>query len=330
MNLIPRKTLDITYLKRGGGFPEETIDLIDLTDVKLPRSIIKTLDNNYIFKFNDTNNQHEYGSKYLGKGALTAVYGISLIEQKPENKFKIPLKYKDDLILRIYENTEDELDIKPDIDIDGIDVYNDAQTKIINMWTTHKRLFPINIIDLFLYGAITLNGEYVGYYTITRKYFTDKKIKILDIKDKLTYLKNMYTFFKDLDENNYTYRDIKMANVGTDDELNFIVLDYDQYTILNEDEINNLKTEYTIRFTVGTYPPIYIIEQGSDFNYKLTYLGGLLDILLKIFDENLKGNSDYDEFIGIIDEYLYESDMDIRNDTLIYITPFSLKNGTDG
>ena len=39
-----------------------------------------------------------------------------------------------------------------------------------------KNLFGENIIDIFLYGEIIIDGRYLGYYTITREYMDDEKI----------------------------------------------------------------------------------------------------------------------------------------------------------
>ena len=168
--IIPRKTLQITNsVMPGGGYPEEAIEWINLNDSNINTFKLNTMDNNYKFKFSPDNKNIYNGAKYLGKGALTAVYKIRLESQTPINGYTIPDKYKDELILRIYDNNDIPVDTdydtykgKGDIEVGGEDTFNDSQSKFINMWTEHKQKFLENIIDIFMYGEILLNSNYLG------------------------------------------------------------------------------------------------------------------------------------------------------------------------
>ena len=223
MNLvIPRKNLVIKIRKSGGGTPEEIISNINLNDTNINNYDIENVpygDNaeKFSFRFTNENVAHpelsEYKRmknppKFLGKGAMTAVYTIKLEKQTSEI-YNIPSKYHDSLILRIYDNDLYNGEIGNQYNIGEIDENNDDQTKFINMWTTHKRLFPENIIDLFMYGEIIINDEYSGFYSITRKYLDHHKISTFNLETKVKYFKNLLLFLQKLIDNNYTYRDLE-------------------------------------------------------------------------------------------------------------------------
>ena len=329
---IPRKNLTI-HPNMTGGSPEEIIQDINLNDSNLENILISTLDNNYKFRFTKDNTQNYNGAKYLGKGALTAVYKIKLVSQVSINGYMISDKYKDELILRIYENRDiaEDTDLymyrgNPDIEVGGEDTYNDSQSQFINMWTEHKQLFPENIIDIFMYGEIMSNTKYMGYYTITRTYSDEKKLEELSLINKIKYLKKLLEFLLKLRHHGYTYRDLKFPNIGFDsisNEYNFIVLDYDNHTILKYPQVDKLKTDYTIEYTVGTYTPLYIFEQKENFEPDLMYVGGLLYTIKDLF-RNLM-NDNYISLITKLNNYIVPVDKHIREyitniDTLITFT----------
>jgi len=320
--IIPRKTLQITNsVMPGGGYPEEAIEWINLNDSNINTFKLNTMDNNYKFKFSPDNKNIYNGAKYLGKGALTAVYKIRLESQTPINGYTIPDKYKDELILRIYDNNDIPVDTdydtykgKGDVEIGGEDILNDSQSEFINLWTEHKQKFSENIIDIFMYGEILLDNFYLGYYTITRTYGDHKKIAKFPLIDKIKYLKKLLEFLMKLRHNGYTYRDLKFPNIGFDkvgDEYNFIVLDYDTVTIMTKDQIEELKQKESITYTVGTYTPLYIYDQGKDFEADLMYVGGLLYTIKDLFDD--LPNDNFTFLLGKLNAYLIPLDTLIRN-----------------
>jgi len=327
MNLIvPRKNLNISTpaVIVGGSYPTDVIDMINLNNLNIKTYKIRSMADEYIFKFSDTNvSETPKKSRYLGMGGLTAVYKIELESQNVANKYLIPDKYKQSLILRIYENlneanitTHIKPPIKPDIEIGNKDTYNDKQTKFVNMWMDHKNKFPENIIDLFMYGDITLNRDYIGYYTITRTYLNDKEIDNFTIKGKLNYPKKMFQFLEKIRDLGYTYRDMKYPNIGADkineDEYNFIILDYDTNTILTLAQVEDLKISESITYTVGTYPVFYIYEQHDKFNPTYMYLSGLLNIIVQIFNTNLNGQPSYNQFISDFNYFYRRTDNILR------------------
>jgi hypothetical protein len=315
--IIPRKTLKISKPMPGGGFPEEAIEWINLNDSNMKTLTLSTKDDTYKFKFSTENIKDYYGAKYLGKGALTAVYKIQLVSENPLNSYTLSdNKYKNELILRIYENIDVNITDynaysgKGDIEVGGEDNFADAQSKFINMWTEHKSLFPENIIDIFMYGEILLNNFYLGYYTITRTYDDETKIFNYPLNDKIKYLKELLQFLIKLREKGYTYRDLKFPNIGADkigDDYKFIVLDYDIYTILTYDQAEALKND-TITFAVGTYTPLYIFSQQEKFSPDLMYVGGLLYTVKELF----KNLSNFNSLLKKLNAYRKPLDKLIR------------------
>ena len=185
------------------------------------------------------------------------------------------------------------------------------------MWGTHKSMFPNNIIDLFLYGDILLDGNYLGYYTITRIYGDEKIIQNLDFNKRMLYLKNLYRFLIKLQDNGLTYRDLKIGNAGIDlGTLDYIVIDYDDVTIMNPENLSDLTKKTRIHYSIGTYAPIYILENikqiNIDMQYDLLYLYGLFDIIQYMFKKEdflekkyISGISRLFEFIKDIERICY-------------------------
>lgn len=305
--VIPRKTLTIKKeeIKGGvcGNFPQSVIIDIPLKFTNENEYIINDKTDKTRFRFHNNSKAFINDNIYFGCGTFSAIYSIKVDKSTPEIKSLIPDKYKDKLILRIYQNSSSDKP-KNDLEIGDVDVYNDLQSNFIKNWMIHKKLFPENIIDVYLYGDIQLQsmyGErYIGYYTITRQYIVEDEIKKFTLHNKMSYLKNTITFLKKLEENNLTYRDMKFENSGSDSNYNFIVIDYDVDTIINEDKIKILSKENNLGYSIGTYPFTYLIMDDQKYNYKYIYLTGLLDIVTELFLSNLSDKTIYDEIRKIL------------------------------
>jgi hypothetical protein len=336
----------------GGDFPTQVIKDINLTNTNIHNYLIENEitdahKDKYSFKFSKDNGQYlknsddkfaddEFGDvdvrhlpKYLGKGAMTAVYKIELVNQKSDN-YKIPDKYKDQLILRIFDNDLFNGTIGNQYNVGEIDENRDDQTSFINMWMTQKQLFQENIIDFFMYGEIKLNDKYLGFYTITRTYLDNNIIEKFDIITKLKYFKNMLLFLQKLIDNNYTYRDLKFANVGAElinGEYKFIVLDYDKYTILNQAELEFIKKEFSLQFAVGTYTPYYIFEQGKNFSYDYMFVGGLIYTIMDLFYNDISINRNFTDLYLHYNNYIGDDDEPGINQLISeYIIAFDANN----
>lgn len=326
MNItIPRKNLVIKTQMLGGNFPVKTIKNINLTTSNIHHFLIENIPNDinkdkYSFKFSEDNTQYlelnvedELLGKsilsqprYLGKGGITAVYKIELSDQQTAN-YKIPDRYKNQLILRIFRNDYYSGLIGTEYNVGEIDANNDEQTSFINMWIKQKQLFPENIIDFYMYGEIKLNDKYLGFYTITKTYLDYNIIKKFDIITRIKYLKNMLVFLQKVIANKYTYRDFKFANIGAelvDGEYKFIVLDYDNYTIITEANFELIKRKFSVRFAVGTYIPYYIIEQEYNISYEYIFASGLLYTIIDIFFDDIRKNPNFTGYYLKYNEYV--------------------------
>jgi len=299
---IPRKTLIIKKeeIKGGdcGSFPQRVIIDIPLRFPNENSYIISDKDNKIRFKFHENSKAFINDHIYFGCGTFTTIYSIKLNDFSPDYFGLIPDKYKDNLILRIYQNPSTDKP-KNDVNMGDVDTNNDLQTEFIKNWMKHKELFPKNIIDIYLYGDIELQTmygiRYIGYYTITRRYTVDNDIQRYSLDNKMLYLKNTITFLKKLEENNLTLRDLKFENSGSDLDLNFVVIDYDLDTIINEDKIHRLDKDNNLGYAIGTYPFVYLIQDGQNYNYKYIYLTGLLDVVTELFKDNFTDKTIYDE-----------------------------------
>ena len=287
-------------LKGGvcGDFPQRVIIDIPLKFPNENEYIITDKTDKTRFRFHNNSKAFINDNIYLGCGTFTAIYSIKVDKSTPEINSLIPDKYKDELILRIYQNSTSEKP-KDDLNIGDYDFNNDLQSNFIKNWMKHKKLFPKNMIDIYLYGDIQLQttyGErYIGFYTITRKYIVDNEIQKFTLNNKMLYLKNTIEFLKKLEETNLTFRDMKFENSGSDSDYNFIVIDYDDDTILNEDNIKRLAKENNLSYGIGTYPFTYLIIDDSNFDYRYIYLTGLLDLVVELFKDNFSEKTIYDE-----------------------------------
>lgn len=277
------------YSSAVGGDPTKIISLVNNIKYKYIegkyKGSINGLMNNICFEFDDEANNLDdiVDSKYLGKGGLTSVFGIKYLT----NIF-IPELSNKKLILR----TMDLYEAK------DMDVW-------INKYNVVKRIFGPNIIDIYMYGYLySSSNKFICSYVITRFYQDYKAVSKLDYPHVAMYFKSMLDFFIRLEEQKYFYRDLKFTNIGMDtnpDGSNiFIVLDYDDITIINKND--NFFSEFNIhgcysKYCAGTLIPYFIIKDYLEVNSKWIdkfdkiHVIGLVDIMIRLFFENEKNRN---------------------------------------
>ena len=107
---IPRKTLTIKKEDITGGdcgsYPQSVIIDIPLKFTNQDNYIISDSSNKIKFKFHDNSKAFINDNIYFGCGTFSAIYSIKLEDVSPDFKSLIPDKYKDNLILRIYQNAQ--------------------------------------------------------------------------------------------------------------------------------------------------------------------------------------------------------------------------------
>lgn len=261
-----------------GGNPKKILSSIDNINNNFVISIHNDENHKITFKFDDNLNTKIYkNSKFLGNGGITAVYGLRCSNECTDKKF-LHLQDKE-LILRIQNG------------------HNFCFDEFIENWKKHKKLFGENIIDIFFYGnMLNTDDEYIGKYIITRKYYNYDDIYSLSFDNTLKYFNSMCDFIKKLNSSNYFYRDLKFANIGMDinkinNKIIFIVLDYDDITLLEKNDLFLMKKEnkYCDKYCSGTFMPYYMMHNYTNKNNKWKneldkmHVYGLLDVIISLF-----------------------------------------------
>ena len=278
------------YSSAVGGNPKKIISLVNNIEYKYIEGKYKNsstngLINNICFEFDDEANNIDdiVGSKYLGKGGLTSVFGIKYLT----NNFMQELSNKK-LILR------------------AMDLYEAKDMDVwINKYNQVKKIFGTNIIDIYMYGDLYTNSnKFICSYVITRFYQDYKVVSKLDYKQLIMYFKSMLDFLVKLEEQKYFYRDLKFINIGMDENVDgsntFVVIDYDDITIINKKDnfFNEFNRQgcYT-KYCAGTLIPYFIIKDYLEINpewidkFDKVHVIGLVDTMVRLFFENEKNSA---------------------------------------
>lgn len=272
------------YSTNVGGDPTEVIKILNNKKYKFlegvyPNSTQTT--NKICFEFDKSINNKEdiSGSRYLGKGGLTSVFGLKYLT----NDFMQELSSKK-LVLRA-------MDLQETKDID----------KWISKYIENKKLFDSNIIDIYMYGNLySSSNELICFYVITRFYQDYQSILQLDYTQLIEYFKSLLEFFVKLEDLGYFYRDLKFTNIGMDNsgDINkFIVLDYDDVTIINKKDDFFSKFSFQgcyTKYCGGTLIPYFVIKDYLELNrqwikkFDKVHVIGLVDIMINLFFVNEK------------------------------------------
>lgn len=277
------------YSSVVGGNPKKIISLVNnikykYIEGKYNNSSTNGLINNICFEFDDEVNNLDdiIGSKYLGKGGLTSVFGVKYLT----NNFMSELSNKK-LILR------------------AMDLYEPKDMNSwINKYNNVKRIFGTNIIDIFMYGNLyTISNKFICSYVITRFYHDYKAVSNLDYQQSILYFKSMLDFLVKLEEQKYFYRDLKFVNIGMDINFDgsntFVVMDYDDITIINKND--NFFNEFNMigcytKYCAGTLIPYFVIKDYLEIKqnwidkFDKVHVIGLVDTMIRLFFENEKNS----------------------------------------
>jgi len=199
-------------------------------------------------------------------GTYSSIYELKNQFNQKDNK-----KY----ILRLFDNTE--------IHLCGL-------KKIRHEYN----VFLKYLMHIYYYG--TLNILKIGRvkpmlidYIITKQYNTD--YSTFTLPQKYTFLINNIQMLLDLRKQNCFHSDYKMSNIGWDDSLNIILIDYDKNTILEITDkiIKKVKDgkEMMTKLTFArTYIPTYLINTNKIYINPLPIeqfdkfsVGGLVKII---------------------------------------------------
>lgn len=260
--------LKIINEQQGGGGEEvkEMISNMSTNTQKLVSS-----DKRFSFNFNDMNHVITMNSNYLGAGSYTGVFGIS---EEPTNPIKI--QHGTGIILRVLvqETKIDEYIAKYKADIEK---------------------FPHNIPLHYMYGTLTFVYRGITHtkmYVIVKKYYNSKDILQFDLVPKVKILKSCLQTIKQITEKGMCYRDLKIPNIGCDENYIFIILDYDMKTLFTVDTGNVKKIEKLLNdYVSSTFLPFYFVDQVVSYpihhNIKMIqfdkiYLLGLAHVMFEL------------------------------------------------
>jgi len=221
-------------------------------------------------------------------GSSSAIY-----ELKNQSNLKDTKKY----ILRLFDTSDT-----------GIHLY--GLKKIRNEYN----LFLKYLLHIYYYG--TLNIMKIGQvkpinidYIITKPYNTD--ISTFTIEQKYKFLKNNIQMLLELRLQNCFHSDYKLSNLGWNDNLNIVLIDYDKYTIMKIDPSLIIKLnsdKYRLSFPY-TYTPEYLKTNNSNYVNSTDYtkydkfsVGGLATVISKLQLPNdlvteFKLNDSYDNIL---------------------------------
>lgn len=198
-------------------------------------------------------------SYYFSNGATTAIFGIINVS---ENK----LFQCSELLLKVSDYAPIEY--------------------FINCWKNDKLKYSDNITDIYLYGELfNKAGKYLGDYVVVKKYNTFENLTIKKNKDCLNNLSKRKTleFYKMklkllesllelcvlIHRNGNFLRDLKLENMGYDENFNAVIIDYDCVTILpikttnDIDNLFDLVPDVNIQWYSGTYVPYTALTQSN-------------------------------------------------------------------
>jgi len=274
--------------------------------------IIYLINEEYNKIFN-LNKNYELGIKEIDK--IPTSIDFRIIPNNLDNENKRPV-YKSGLSSAIYElkNQANLKDTKKYIlrlfDKSDNDIHLYGLKKIRNEYN----LFLKYLLHIYYYG--TLNIMRIGQvkpikidYLITKPYNTD--ISTFTLEQKYKFLKNNIQMLLDLRLQNCFHSDYKLANIGWDNNLNLVLIDYDKYTIMKIDpslilKINSDKYRLSFPFT---YIPEYLKSKNQYYVNSTEYtkydkysVGGLATLISKLQLPNdlvteFKLNNSYDNIL---------------------------------
>jgi len=307
---LPNQGVDMEmYFILNGGKPLEILTLINSEFLKIKdnkyilglRPINQSLKINYrIIKNNYIYNSIEY-TPALTAGGYSAIY-----ELKNESNKEDSTQY----LLRLFNR-------KSTYNTNSNAFHMCDKKKIKEEYVMYNKY----MIDIYNYGILKIHETgkarpTIVDYIITKIYKTAETDKINNFtrENKLKFLKNNILMLLELRKNNHFLGDYKLSNIGWDDDLNIILIDYDSDTIIKiEDKMFIYITGVKTLAFSNTYIPKYLTHnkkyRSSDVNdleiskYDKYSIGGLIKIIegleldINLVEEFKLNDTNYDNII---------------------------------
>jgi hypothetical protein len=320
MKNLPKSSIEIILY---------TISSLDGGDTKQIISIIHTEYNKVLEINKKRNKNYKLGIKAKDDSIKKLNFRIQPHTEKKKNNTISPA-FKNGSSTVIYE-LRNEFDKKDEIKyllrlIDSKPVHLCDLLKV----KTEFELYKKYMYSVYYYGI--LNVLETGHarphrmdYIITKFYNTD--ITKFTDKQKYKLLINIIQMFIDLKINNSFHADFKLENIGWDDNLNIILIDYDDKTIITINETIYTKTTkdyYKLNFPY-TYVPKYLESDEFKFVKNINYIkydkfsvGGLTKLISELLLKDdliteYKLNDSYENILS------YEKMLESLNKKLLLI-----------
>lgn len=207
-------------------------------DIFLDKLFIEPCDNNI------GNKRHKILGKCIAAGTFTAVIGVRDISK---NKNFIDKK----LIMRIFS------------------MRHQTMRNFISRWKHDKQLYTENIIDIYFYGNV-IGAKERTRYVMTKMYrtFNDATLDTMEFNKKIMLVNNLLILCDRIRTSGKYIRDLKLENIGFDENYNIVLIDYEEITIIDpNDSTLLLSQDYNakLKYWSGTYSPYNIgILEGDD------------------------------------------------------------------
>jgi hypothetical protein len=260
MSEIVEPYIENLYLKKninGGGLSHIKFMFININNVNYNYLIGETSKNVYIFEnnpktinlqqdissklkrkvdddieFNTNDNVVITSNNFLSHGSSNIVYRIKNIKTDEKFLLKITCDYQDD---------NHNLEFK-------------------NKYLEDRNKYKHYIPEIYAFGNI-INEEnpinIIIHYHIVKEYYID--FDVLTLHDRFIYLMELTKLLKNIQNSKAYVRDLKIQNVGFDDDYHPILIDYDKTTIEYY--------ELSQKFEGHTFYPCYAVEDHL-FNKK--------------------------------------------------------------
>jgi hypothetical protein len=149
----------------------------------------------------------------------------------------------------------------------------------IEKYKKDKNLYPINIPSVYMYGFI-YNDMCEDYYDYIITDYVETLFNNLTFDDRYKYIVNLLNLIITIHKDNHIINDLKLSNLGFDNQLNVIIIDYEQYTIHSYyDEIRDINFTYLPYYFFKHYE----LKKIEDVNiYDKIEIMGFFEIMLKL------------------------------------------------
>ena len=259
-------------VNQGGGNSQELFDDINSVD---NNDYIESTDGRIKYIFKNNQNKHKK-IHYFDKGISSIVFTI-----EKEND---PQKY----VLKI---SKDEFPKDKYISDSNISqIIQKSLPTIISygklLYKTVKQLLPNSdqALNKLYSGPNSHDNFNACYYYISPEYKDHKFLIAMSDEQKYDFTIKLLQLLENVGDKKYFIDDLKIINIGTDDNSNIILIDYDKEMIRNQ---NN----YLVKFKAPFIPYCMyknIVNIENQYYYAIPFLdkfyaGGLAEILIKMF-----------------------------------------------